>query len=193
MTTVNVYSKEQIDTKYGSTVDTAPTENSTNLVTSGGVFNAINTAVPPTTSASVGDVLTVGNSGAEWSTPSGGSLITVTKTTGFSDCRTKILSLKLNDIVMIHATGSNTSSQTNFETLNFIGYVSYKSTTSVSITGSGSGVYDSDNLRPNMITSLAFNSNSTQISITRIVTYVSGGTNGTLSNVDSITAITYEF
>ena len=44
MTSINVYSKEQIDTK-----------------------------VPPTTGASVGDVLTVGSSGVEWATPSGGS------------------------------------------------------------------------------------------------------------------------
>lgn len=45
MTSMNLYSKEQIDDK-----------------------------IPPTTGASVGDVLTVGSSGTEWSTPSGGGI-----------------------------------------------------------------------------------------------------------------------
>lgn len=40
MTTMNVYSKEQIDSKFGSSVDSTPTQNSTNMVTSGGVYNA---------------------------------------------------------------------------------------------------------------------------------------------------------
>ena len=39
---MNVYSKEQIDSKFGSSVDSTPTQNSTNLVTSGGVYSAIN-------------------------------------------------------------------------------------------------------------------------------------------------------
>ena len=56
---MNVYSKEQIDSKFGTSVDSAPTENSTNLVTSGGVYTAINSSNPVEQSfSSVSDLRT---------------------------------------------------------------------------------------------------------------------------------------
>ena len=45
MPQIDIYTKQQIDNKYGSTVDSTPTQNSTNMVTSGGVYSAINNAV----------------------------------------------------------------------------------------------------------------------------------------------------
>ena len=59
MTTVDFYSKGQTDTLLSAKANTTDLPTSDQLV-------------PATTSASVGDVLTIGNSGAEWSTPSGG-------------------------------------------------------------------------------------------------------------------------
>ena len=96
---MNVYSKEQIDSKFGSSVDSTPTQNSTNLVTSGGVYSAINTAVPSTSGASVGDVLTVGSSGAEWSTPSGGG-VTKTEIIDLTSLINAISTANIGDIIV---------------------------------------------------------------------------------------------
>ena len=61
MTTINVYSKEQTDVLLGNKANTTDLPTSSELV-------------PDTTGASVGDVLTVGSSGTEWSTLSSGGI-----------------------------------------------------------------------------------------------------------------------
>ena len=120
MTSMNLYSKEQIDDK-----------------------------IPPTTGASVGDVLTVGSSGTEWSTPSTPTEKTwVVKNTNLDQIfvRDSGIQVSLIKPIMIEYWNNSTSMQVTSQTViiqpcNFI------------LSGSGSQPYSGrinfDFLKPN--------------------------------------------
>ena len=94
MTSMNLYSKEQIDDK-----------------------------IPPTTGASVGDVLTVGSSGTEWSTPSGGGITrTVTEITSATVFKSLLQNANIGDEFFVcQSNPNNEGFDRGFYKLGYIG------------------------------------------------------------------------
>ena len=91
-------------------MDDAPTSGSANLVTSGGVYDAINTATQyvPTSAGTAGQVWTSNGEGAgSWQEPAGGSKIT--EFTTYAELVSLLANAKHGDKVSMRAHSTNTS------------------------------------------------------------------------------------